>query len=81
MFYLYPDAPDIDGFIKSRTTKISFLWLSENVDKKDAYIQGIVDSDITRMGDSEMYQFTVQDEGGRYNLIINYSWEDWSYGI
>lgn len=39
MFYLYPEAPDIDGFIKSRTTKISFLWLSENVNKKDAYIQ------------------------------------------
>ena len=43
IFYLYPDKPDIEWFIKSRIYKISVMNLDENVPKKDAYIQ-IVDS-------------------------------------
>ena len=39
MFYFYPDAPDIQWFIKGRKTKISFMWINEQVNKKDAYIQ------------------------------------------
>lgn len=39
MFYFYPEAPDIDWFIKSRGDKILFMWIDEQVDKKEAYIQ------------------------------------------
>ena len=39
MFYLYPEEPDIDWFIKSRKNTISVVWVDENISKKDAYIQ------------------------------------------
>ena len=43
VFYLYPNGPDVEWFIKSRIYKISAFWVDEQVSKKDAYIQ-IVDS-------------------------------------
>ena len=42
VFYLYPNKPDIEWFIKSRMYRISAFWVVEDVPKKDAYIQ-IVD--------------------------------------
>ena len=39
MFYLYPEAPDIDWFIKSKKNTISVVWVDENISKRDAYIQ------------------------------------------
>ena len=39
MLYFYPEEPDIDGFIKSRSTEMMVLWATNRVEKKDAYIQ------------------------------------------
>lgn len=39
MFYFYPEAPDIDWFLKNRSTEIQFLWVENRVDKSEAYIQ------------------------------------------
>ena len=39
IFYLYPEAPDIDWFIKSKKNTISVVWVDENISKRDAYIQ------------------------------------------
>ena len=39
IFYLYPDKPDIEWFVKTRPYKISIFGLSWNVEKNDAYIQ------------------------------------------
>lgn len=59
MFYFYPEAPDIDWFIKSRETKISFMWVDEQVDKKEAYVQLVsqkwtTDLDIVPYFDREL---------------------------
>lgn len=42
IFYLYPDGPDIEWFIKWRNYEIFALWVSESIDRSDAYVQ-IVD--------------------------------------
>lgn len=39
MFYFYPEAPDIDWFLKNRSTEIQFLWVENRVDKSEAYVQ------------------------------------------
>ena len=39
VFYLYPDEPDVEWFIKNKKYEISVSWIVENVPKKDAYIQ------------------------------------------
>lgn len=38
-FYLYPDAPDIEWFINARNYQLSVYWVSEPVEKREAYIQ------------------------------------------
>ena len=37
--YFYPNKPDIDGFINSRNYELFAVWVSDNLDKRDAYIQ------------------------------------------
>ena len=37
--YFYPDAPDIEWFLKSRDNEIKILWINNTVNKKDAYIR------------------------------------------
>ena len=39
LFYFYPEKPDIDGFIASRNYELSWIWINENIDKRDAYIE------------------------------------------
>ena len=39
MFYFYPEAPDIEWFLKNRSTEIQFIWVAKHVDKSEAYIQ------------------------------------------
>lgn len=39
IFYLYPDKPDVEWFIKSRKYQISVSWIVKTIPKKDAYIQ------------------------------------------
>ncbi len=39
MFYFYPDAPDIKWFLKSRVNELRVLWVSGQVEKRDAYIK------------------------------------------
>lgn len=39
MFYLYPEKPDVEWFIKNRQNQIFVEWLNESIEKKDAYIQ------------------------------------------
>lgn len=39
IFYLYPEAPDIDGFIQSRENELLISWIDKSVDKSDAYLQ------------------------------------------
>ena len=39
VFYLYPDEPDVEWFIKNKKYQISVSWIVEDVPKKDAYIQ------------------------------------------
>ena len=43
IFYLYPDKPDVQWFIKTRPYKISVFGLSGRVEKSDAYIQVVSD--------------------------------------
>lgn len=43
VFYLYPEKPDVEWFIKNRKPQISILWIAESVPSKNAYIQ-IADS-------------------------------------
>ena len=43
IFYLYPDAPDVEWFVESRSYQIYAVWVEESISKKDAYLQ-IVDS-------------------------------------
>ena len=43
IFYLYPNKPDIEWFIKSRSYEILVTNIDKNIAKKDAYIQ-IIDS-------------------------------------
>lgn len=37
--YFYPDKPDIDGFMASRNYELSVVWISDNIDKREAYLQ------------------------------------------
>jgi len=39
MFYFYPEAPDIQWFINGRSTELLFIWVSDRVEKRDAYVQ------------------------------------------
>lgn len=39
IFYLYPEAPDIDGFLQSRKNELFVVWIDKSVDKSDAYLQ------------------------------------------
>lgn len=39
VFYLYPEEPDIEWFISSKSYDLSFIWVTEQVQKRDAYIQ------------------------------------------
>ena len=39
IFYLYPEAPDIDGFLQSRKNELFVMWIDKSVDKSDAYLQ------------------------------------------
>lgn len=43
IFYLYPEAPDINWFLKTQDTTISFLWVDGSIAKKDAYVQIVSD--------------------------------------
>ncbi len=47
IFYFYPDGPDIQWFLNKRNVQIVALWVSEIVEKSDAYIQ-IVDTKGTK---------------------------------
>lgn len=47
MFYFYPDAPDVEWFIKSRSTQLLFVWVSDQVNKSDAYVQSTTSKWIT----------------------------------
>lgn len=50
MFYLYPDEPDIEGFIQSRKNELFVSWIDKPVDKSDAYLQ------ISRSKRSDQFQ-------------------------
>ena len=50
MFYLYPDEPDIEGFIQSRKNELFVSWVDKPVDKSDAYLQ------ISRSKRSDQFQ-------------------------
>lgn len=39
IFYLYPDEPDIDGFINSRKYELFVSWIDQSVEKSEAYLQ------------------------------------------
>lgn len=39
IFYLYPDEPDIDGFLQSRRNELFISWIVKPVNKTDAYLQ------------------------------------------
>ena len=39
IFYLYPEAPDIDGFLQSRKNELFVMWIDKSVDKSDSYLQ------------------------------------------
>jgi len=39
MFYFYPEEPDIQWFLMSRSNEIRILWVNNIVNKRDAYIQ------------------------------------------
>lgn len=39
VFYLYPEEPDIEWFISSKSYDLSFIWVTEQIQKRDAYIQ------------------------------------------
>lgn len=39
IFYLYPESPDIDGFLQSRENELLISWIDKSVDKSDAYLQ------------------------------------------
>ena len=39
MFYFYPEAPDIDWFLKWRNCEILVLWAEGKVNKSDAYLK------------------------------------------
>lgn len=39
MFYFYPDAPDIEWFLKSRVTELRALLVDGQIEKRDAYIK------------------------------------------
>ena len=39
MFYFYPEAPDINWFLKSRKNEIRILGVNNPVPKKDAYVK------------------------------------------
>lgn len=39
MIYLYPEKPDVDGFVGERYNQIFALWTTEIIPKNEAYIQ------------------------------------------
>lgn len=39
IIYLYPEKPDIDGFIATKNYQISIFWLTGSVPKNEAYLQ------------------------------------------
>lgn len=39
MFYFYPDSPDIEWFLKSRSNELMVLWVGKQIEKKEAYIR------------------------------------------
>jgi len=39
IFYLYPESPDIEWFIKSQTYKLTISGITNNIDKNDAFIK------------------------------------------
>lgn len=39
VFYLYPEEPDIEWFINSRSYNLSCEWVSNQIPKRDAYLQ------------------------------------------
>lgn len=39
VFYFYPNKPDIEWFINSRNYEISAIWVADDVEKRDAYLQ------------------------------------------
>lgn len=43
IFYLYPDKPDVEWFIKGRQSQIFVLWIINPIPQRDAYIE-ITDS-------------------------------------
>ena len=47
MFYFYPEAPDIQWFINSRSTELLFIWVNDRVDKSDAYVQLVTSKGTT----------------------------------
>lgn len=53
VFYLYPEAPDVKGFLDSRNYEILALWVDDSVEKRDAYVQvtdsrGAIDYEIVK---------------------------------
>ncbi len=54
IFYFYPDEPDIKWFLESRNNEIIVLWVSDPVEKRDAYIR------ITNLRESE--EFNIQSD-------------------
>lgn len=39
VFYFYPDKPDIEWFISNRNYEISVIWATDDISKREAYIQ------------------------------------------
>lgn len=39
ILYFYPDAPNVQWFLKNRNNEIMILWINDTVNKKDAYIR------------------------------------------
>lgn len=46
MFYLYPDAPDIDWFLRWKNVEFLVEWVQNKVEKFDAYLQIITPNKI-----------------------------------
>ena len=62
-FYLYPEAPDIEWFLKTRRYEIRVYWASGEVDRREAYMQ------ITNVRRSEDFALM-----SNFRKIL---WSDW----
>ncbi len=67
IIYLYPEAPDVEWFLRTKNYELSISWISSNVDKKDAFIQ------IQEANKSEEVQIVPNlSKSLNVSCIINY---------